>query len=101
MLDALGLRHPAHVVDHERARQPRYGVRHRHELVAAQVQLRVPADLGDARRDWLDHLGRGDRGGRIVQREAHAAHADAVELAQLRVRDRRMDDGDRPRMSNP
>ncbi len=87
MAGAVRKRHAAHVIDDDGRRQPPQHVGVGDDLVAAHMDLHVPADVGHAPRERLDHLDPGNRGRRIEHGEADATHAAFMQRLQFRVRD--------------
>ena len=71
------------------------------DLVGAHVDLHVPAEIGDALAQRLDHVDRHRGGARIEHREADAANAAVGERLQLRVGDARMHHRDAARVGRP
>ena len=83
------------------ARQPAQQVGVGDDLVAAHVDLHVPADVGHAPGQRLDHVDAGDRGRRIEHRKADAAHAAGIERPQLAVADLGKHHGDAAGVAEP
>ena len=58
MLDAGRQRRVRQVIEHDRRRQaPQDRSAIGHDLLALHVELHVPAEIGDAFRERLDHVG--------------------------------------------
>ena len=91
VIDASGLRQAAHVVGRLSSRQQPLKratwLSAVDDLVAAHMDLHVPAQFVHAPRQRLDHVERGGRGRGIELGEADAAHATGVETPELAVAD--------------
>ena len=87
---AIGLRHAPQVVEHDRDGQPLDHRRELHDLLAAQVQLHMPAHPGHAPGEGFDHVHGGHGGLGVMQREAQPADAARVHRCELVIPHRGM-----------
>ena len=74
-------RQPSEMIEHDGAGQALQQVGGADDLVAAQMNLHVPAERLDALRQRLDHVERGGRGLRVELGEADAADAAGLPCA--------------------
>ena len=88
------LRQRAEMIEHDRAGQAVPQACGVDDLVAAQVDLHVPAEIVHPPGERLDHVEGGDGGARVELGEADAADAALREGLELGVGDRGMHDRD-------
>ena len=101
MIERRRLRQPPHVIEHDLRRQALQQVGILDDLVAAHVDLHMPAEIGDALGQRLDHVDRHRRARRIEHREADAANARIGHRAKLAVGDGRVHHRDAARVGRP
>src|SRR5947208_584720 len=78
-------RKSSEVVEHDRTWQALQHLAHGDDLLAFDVQLHVPAELGYTLRERLDHVDRHHRSRRIADRESQSANAAFVEALQFGI----------------
>ena len=92
MVDAVGLRDVREVIEDDRRGHALEDGHDLHDLGGRRVDLDVPAEIVDALREGLHHLGR--RGAGLRQVEADAADSEVVHALELVGRDLVVDDRD-------
>jgi hypothetical protein len=97
MIDAGRQRRVREMIEHHRRGQAPQQRGHLVDHLALHVELHVPAEIGDALRQRLDHLGRDRARARVGEAEADAANAAGMKGLELGVGDRRGDDRDAAR----